>query len=134
MKKLFVISIMLLATVGFVAAQQGQGQRQQRTPEESAKIQVDRMVDLLKLDADAKKKIEVIELDLQKKMAEKRQSAQGNMEAFRAIFQEFDKMRDDKYKEVLSADQFKKYTDDKASRPQGPRGQGGQGGQRPGNN
>ena len=112
---------MLLVTAGFVAAQQGQGQRQQRTPEESAKIQVDRMVDLLKLNADMKKKIEVIELDLNKKMAEKRQNAQGDREAFRAIFQEFDKLRDDKYKEVLSADQFKKYLDNKAQRPQGQR-------------
>ena len=130
MKKLFVISIMLLVTVGFVAAQQGQGQRQQRTPEENAKIQVDRMVDLLKLNADVKKKIEVIELDLNKKMAEERQKVQGDREAFRAIFQKYDKLRDDKYKEVLSADQFKKYTDDKAQRPQGQRGQGGGQGQR----
>ena len=111
---------MLLVTVGFVAAQQGQGQRQQRTPEENAKIQVDRMVDLLKLNADVKK-IEVIELDLNKKMAEERQKVQGDREAFRAIFQKYDKLRDDKYKEVLSADQFKKYTDDKAQRPQGQR-------------
>ena len=127
MKKLFVISIMLLATVSFVAAQQGQGQRQQRTPEESAKIQVDRMVDLLKLNADAKKKIETIELDLQKKMSEERQKAQGDREAFRTIFQKYDKMRDDKYKAVLSADQYKKYFDNKPQRPQGQGGQGRQG-------
>jgi Spy/CpxP family protein refolding chaperone len=128
MKKLFVISIMLLVTVSFVSAQQGQGQRQQRTVEERVKAQTDRMVELLKLNADQKKKIEAIELDLNKKMDEKRQNAQGDREAFRAIFQEFDKMRDDKYKEVLTADQFKKYLDNKAQRPQG--GQGGQGGQR----
>jgi len=128
MKKLFVISIMLLATVSFVSAQQGQGQRQQRTVEERVKAQTDRMVELLKLNADQKKKIEAIELDLNKKMDEKRQNAQGDREAFRAIFQEFDKMRDDKYKEVLTADQFKKYLDNKAQRPQG--GPGGQGGQR----
>jgi len=125
MKKLLVISILFLATVGFVSAQQGN--RQQRTPEESAKLQTDRMVELLKLDANQKKKIEAIELDLNKKMAEKRQEAQGDREAFRAIFQEFDKLRDEKYKAVLTADQFKKYLANKAERSQGPRGQGGQG-------
>jgi len=125
MKKLFVISIILLATVTFASAQQRQFQ--QRTVEERVKAQTDRMVDLLKLNADQKKKIEVIELDLNKKMDEKRQNAQGDREAFRAIFQEFDKIRDDKYKEVLTADQFKKYLDDKAQRSQVPRGQGGQG-------
>ena len=122
MKKLLVISIMLLGTVTFVSAQQRQFQ--QRTVEERVKTQTDQMVDLLKINADQKKKIEAIELDLNKKMDEKRQNAQGDREAFRAIFQEFDKMRDDKYKEVLTADQFKKYLDNKPQRPQGQGGQG----------
>jgi len=123
MKKLFVISIMLLATITLVSAQQFQ----QRTVEERAKAQTDRMVELLKLNAEQKKKIEAIELDLNKKMDEKRKDIQGDREAFRALFQEFDKLRDEKYKPVLTADQFKKYTENKAQRPQGPPRQGGQG-------
>ena len=132
MKKLFVISIMLLVTVGFAAAQQGQGQgpRQQRTVEERVKAQTDRIVELLKIDAAQKKKIEAIELDLNKKMDEKMQKVQGDREAFRAIFQEIDKTRDEKYKEVLSADQFKKYSQNKEQRRQEPR----EGGQRQRNN
>jgi hypothetical protein len=121
MKKLFVIGVLLLATVTIATAQPPQ----QRTVEERVKAQTDRMVDLLKLNADQKKKVEAIELDLNKKMDEKRQNAQGDREAFRAIFEEFDKMRDDKYKEVLTADQFKKYLENKAERQQ-QRGQGGQ--------
>lgn len=125
MKKIFVIGIMLLATVSFVAAQQGQGQRQQRTPEESAKIQTDRMVELLKLSADQKTKIEAIDLDLAKQWNTKRQSAQGNREAMTAARQEIEKLRETKYKAVLTADQFKKFSEDREQQ-QSQRRQGGQ--------
>ena len=131
MKKLFVISIMLLATVSFVAAQQGQGQRQQRTLEERVKAQTDRMVEVLKLNADTKKKIEAIELDLNKQMDAKRQSTQGNREAFAAVREEINKLRETKYKAVLTADQFKKFLEDREQQ-QRERGQGG--GQRQRNN
>jgi len=122
MKKLFVIVFMLAATVSLVVAQPGQGQRQQRSPEERAKAETERLTTLLTLNADQKAKIGVIELELSKEMETKRQGAQGNREAMIAAFQEIDKKRDNKYKDVLTADQFKKYIDDKAQRPQ--RGQG----------
>ena len=123
MKRLFVIVFMLAATVSFAVAQPGQGQRQQRSPEERAKAETERLTILLSLNADQKAKIEAIELDLGKQMAAERQSNQGNREAMTAVFQKIDKERDNKYKTVLTADQFKKYLDDKAQRPQ--RGQGG---------
>ena len=125
MKRLFVIVFVLAATVSFAVAQPEQGQRQMRSAEERAKNQTERMITLLSLNADQKAKIEAIELELGKDLDAKRQSAQGNREAMMEAFQEIDKVRDDKYKIVLTADQFKKYLDDKAQRPQRPRGPGG---------
>ena len=125
MKKLFVIGIMLVASVTFSAAQQGQGQRGQLsgTPEERAKAQVDRLTPILTLTADQKTKIQDIEVDLNKQMDAKRQNVQGNREAMMALMQELNKLREEKYKPVLNADQFKKYQEDVAQRQQ--RGQGG---------
>ena len=131
MKKLFVVVFMFAATVSFAVAQPGGqgGQRQRMTAEERAKSTTERMTTLLALNAEQKAKIEAIELELSKQMETERQNAQGNGEAMTAAFQKIDKVRDEKYKTVLTADQFKKYTDDKAQRPQrGQRGQGGQGG------
>ena len=116
MKKLFVISIMLVAAVSFTAAQQGQGQRQRMTPEESAKTMTERMEKALNLTADQKTKIQAIELDLAKQMNTLRQNNQGNRDAMRSAMQEIDKKRDEKYKSVLTADQFKKYLEDKEQR------------------
>ena len=124
MKKLFVICIMMAVSVGFVKAQQG---FQNMTPEERAKATVDRLTPVLSLTADQKTKIQAIEVDLNKQMAAKRQSVQGDREAATALMQEFNKLRMEKYKPVLTADQFKKYQEDAAQRQQ--RGQGG-GGQR----
>jgi len=108
MKKFLAICIMLVATASFVTAQQ----RQMGTPEERAKAQTDRMVDILKLTADQKTKIQAIDLDLAKQQSAKMQNSQDR----RAVMQEFDKLRDEKYKPVLTADQFKKYLEDKEQR------------------
>ena len=112
MKKLFVISIMLVATVTFAAAQQ----RQRQTAEERAKTHTDRMVDVLKLTADQKAKIQAIDLELSKQLSAQMQNNQGNRESMRTAMQEIEKKRDEKYKPVLTADQFKKYLADKEQR------------------
>ena len=112
MKKLFVISIMLVATITFAAAQQ----RQRQTPEESAKAYTERMDTLLKLTADQKTKIQAINLDLAKQMSTQMQNNQGNREAMTKAREEIEKKRDEKYKPVLTADQFKKYLEDKEQR------------------
>ena len=142
MKKLFVVVFMLTASLMFAVAQpggggqggnrQGQGQGQRMTPEERAKQNTDRVATLLSLSNDVKTKIQAVELELNKEMDTKRQNMQGDREAMRELFTEIDKKRDEKYKALLTADQFKKYTDDKASRPQGGfgGGQGGGGGRR----
>ena len=112
MKKLFVISIMLAATVTFATAQQ----RQRQTPEESAKAYTERMETLLTLTAAQKTKIQAINLDLAKQMNAQFQSNQGNREAMLAAMQAIEKKRDDQYKPVLTADQYKKYLVDKEER------------------
>ena len=122
MKKLLVISMMLLASLTIASAQQGQG-RMGGTPEERAKAQVERLTPVLTLTADQKTKIQAIELELNKQIDAKRQSAQGDREAMMALMQEFNKLREEKYKPVLNADQFKKFQADVAERQQ--RGAGG---------
>ena len=112
MKKLFVISIMLIATITFASAQQ----RQRQTPEESAKTYTERMEKLLTLSADQKTKIQAINLDLAKQMNAQWQNNQGNREAMRSSIQAIEKKRDEQYKTVLKADQFKKYLADKEER------------------
>jgi len=127
MKKLFVVSIMLLAGFSLANAQQGQG-RMQGTPEERAKAQVERLTPVLTLTADQQTKIQAIEVDLNKQMDAKRQNVQGDREAMMALMQEFNKLREEKYKPVLNAEQFKKYQENVAQRQQ--RGPGGGQGQR----
>ena len=109
MKKVFVISIMLLATITLATAQQ----RQQMSAEERAKVQTERMVKLLTLTADQKTKVQAIDLELSKETSTRMQNNQGDR---RAVMQEIDKKRDEKYKAVLTADQFKKYLADKEQR------------------
>jgi len=123
MKKLLVISMMLVATLTLAMAQPGGG-RQQGTPEERAKTQVDRLTPVLTLTADQKTKIQAIEVDLNKQMDAKRQGVQGDREAMMALMQEFNKLREEKYKPVLNADQFKKYQENAAAQAQ-QRGGGG---------
>jgi Spy/CpxP family protein refolding chaperone len=92
------------------------------------------MVELLKLTADQKTKIAAIDLELAKEMSKLTQNSQGNRETYSAARQTIDKKRDEKYKPVLTADQFKKYLEDKEQRArdrsQGQRGQGQNQGQR----
>jgi len=122
MKRLFVAGIMLLAMFTIVSAQQP---RQRMSTEESAKAQTERMEKLLSLNAVQKTKIQAIDLDLAKQWSEKRQSTQGDREAMTAARQEIEKLRETKYKAVLTADQLKKFIADREQQ-QSQRGQGGQ--------
>ena len=117
MKKLLVLSVMLVAAFSFATAQQGQRQGGQRqTAEERAKAQVERMEKLLTLTADQKTKIQAAELELAKKSDTLRQNSQGDREGMRTAMEEINKTRDTKYKAILTADQFKKYTADREQR------------------
>ena len=132
MKKLFILSIMFLATVSLATAQQGQGQgqRQRQTPEERAKSQTEYLEKLLTLTADQKTKVHAIELEISKELSTLRQNSQGNFESMREPMEKLNKKRDEKMKGVLTADQFKKYQADNEQRQR----ERGQGGQRPRNN
>jgi len=105
-----------MATITLATAQQ----RQQMTTEERAKAQTERMEKLLTLSAAQKTKVQAIDLELSKEMTNRMQNDQGDR---RAVMQDIDKKRDEKYKAVLTADQFKKYLTDKEER-QRARGQG----------
>ena len=101
------------------------------TAEERAKAQTERMGNLVELTEDQKAKIETIEVELQKQMDARRQNSQGNMEAMRTAMQEIETTREAKYKEVLTDDQLRKYTEDRnqRSRQRGGQRQGGGQGQ-----
>ena len=125
MKKLFVIMFVMITAVA--VAQPGRGRSM--TAEERAKSATNRLDSLVSLSADQKVKIEAIELDIQKQMDARRQNSQGDREATWKAVEEIVKLREEKYKAVLTADQFKKYIDNRPQRSR-ERGQGG-GGQRP---
>ena len=132
MKKLFVVCIVLMASVVFATAQQGQGQRGQfgGTAEEMAKRMDDRLAELLTgLTTDQKAKLKVVNLDMAKQQVTARQNNQGNMDGMRAANQKIEASREAKYKEILTAAQLKQYTDDRAQRQQ-RQGQGGGQGRR----
>ena len=112
LKKLFVVTLMLLATITIATAQQRQGM----TPEERAKTQTERLEKLLTLSADQKAKVHAIELEIGKEMQAQRQRTQGDRDAMRAAMEAVNKKRDAKYKEVLRADQFKKFVEDNEQR------------------
>ncbi len=112
MKKLFVMTVMFVAAIGLTTAQQ----RQMPSAEERAKNQTEWLDKLVTLTADQKTKIEAINLDLAKEMDTQMKSNRGDRDAMRAKMQEMDKTRDEKYKEVLTDEQFKKYSDEKAKR------------------
>ena len=112
MKKLLVMSIMLVAAITFAAAQQ----RQRPSADERAKNQTERLDKLVTLTAEQKTKVQAINLELAKQMDTQMQNNQGNRDAMRTAMQEIDKTRDAKYKGALTDEQFKKYSDDKEQR------------------
>lgn len=61
------------------------------------------------MNAEQEKKILDFELEMFKKNQVERQRIQGDREAMRAFMQEQRKQRDQKYKEVLTEEQFKQY-------------------------
>ena len=126
MKKLFVVSIMLVASIAFVTAQQRQGGQgfQNMTAEERAKMMDDRLAEVCKgLTADQKAKLKVVNLDIAKQQAEARQKNQGDREALTAANQKLEEAREAKYKGIMTAAQLKQYTDDRAQRRQQGGGQ-----------
>ncbi len=111
MKRIFVVTALLMMVVTYTTAQNF-------TPppaEERAKNQTERLNKLVKLNDDQKTKVQAINLDLAKKM-DAAMKNRDDRDAMRTKMQEIETERDQKYKEILTEDQFKKYTDNKAER------------------
>ena len=113
MKKIIVTTVLSIMMVVCVTAQQ---ERQRLSVEDQAKNQTERLEKLLNLNASQKTKIQALNLDFAKKSSEARTALREDREAMRAKMLEIDKERDKKYKEIFTAEQFKKYTEDKAER------------------
>lgn len=114
MKKLTIILFVLVASVSFSNAQ-GQGARQggfqQRSPEERAKTQLDRLTETVKLTDDQKTKVSAIYLS-QSKSRDSLFAAVGqggDREVMRTKMTEMSAATDKKILELLNEDQKKAY-------------------------
>ena len=112
MKKIFVITVLVVASVAIATAQQ----RQMPSVEERAKTQTEFMEKQVGLKDDQKAKIKAIDLEFAKQMDEQIQKNRGDRDAMRTKMREIDTARDAKYKEILTDEQFKKYLEEKAKR------------------
>ena len=110
MKKFFVICIIFAASVTFVEAQQKVDKKTDfQTPETGLENDIRRFTDSLLLTTDQAKKIRVIETDLQKQMSERIMKVLGDPYAQIDILVDIDNIREEKFKLVLTPEQFKKY-------------------------
>lgn len=110
--------IFLSMLMGTLSAQQGQGQRVQRTPEETAKAQVEWMKTDLKLDEATQQKVYDVVLKYAKQSAEERQKAAGDSEAMRAKMTEIIAARDKELKVILGDKNFELFKTKEAERRQ----------------
>lgn len=139
MKKSLLLLLAACAfTLGSAAAQttsgdamQGQGGgygRMQGNPDEMAKRQADRMTQELGLSADQSTKVQQIMLARGQEMQAMRGQAGGDRDKMREQMQASRSKYDAQFKEVLTADQYTKYTSMEANRMnRGGRGMGGPG-------
>ena len=138
-KSLLLLLAACAITIGGAAAQttsgdgmQGQGGgygRMQGTPDEMAKRQADRMTQELGLSADQSAKVQQIMLARGQEMQSMRGQAGGDRDKMREQMQASRTKYDAQFKEVLTADQYTKYTSMESSRMSrgGGRGMGGPG-------
>lgn len=111
----------------------GQWQGRQMT-EDDVKERVKRQSQALELTTEQEKKITDFEVEQYKKMQIERQKNQGDWEKMRENMKTQRELRDKKYEEVLTPDQYKKYTQQQEERRQQmeqrrQQNQNGQGGQ-----
>jgi len=94
------------------------GQRVQRTPEQTAKDQVEWMKTDLKLDEATQKKVYDVVLKFSKKSLEERQKlmAAGDREGMRAKMMEVNTARDKELKPILGDEKFELFKKKEAAR------------------
>lgn len=116
MKKLFTLmtALLLTATIGMA--------QQPRDPKERVKTQMERYQPELKLNADQTAKFEAVLLAEAEKMNKLFEESNGDRDAMMASRQKLTAETSTKVKEILTADQFKKYEELRAqqrgNRPQ----------------
>ncbi len=137
MKKQFLFALAFMLAVNVAAfAQQGGGNGQRRTPEERAKMTVERLTKQLQLNNDQAVKLDTVYTRFYKDMQKMREEAQaGGNRMDREAFRKMGNERDEKVKSVLTEEQFKKYKEnqEKTRGWGGPIG-GGRNGNRGGGN
>ena len=121
----FLSVIVLSMLMSSLLAQPGQGQRVQRTPEESAKAQVEWMKTDLKLDEALQKKVFDVTLKYAKQLSEERQKLMeaGDREAMRAKMTEINAARDKELKVILGDKKFELFKTKEAERREAQRQQ-----------
>ena len=108
MKKFgFVLITFLLASVASMA--QPSGPRSQMDPETMAKRQTERVKEIVGLDAKQEKAVYDLSLETSKKMSAAREKTRGDSDGMRKQFHEFRAEQDKKMKEIMTAEQWKKY-------------------------
>ncbi|MDR1666419.1 MAG: hypothetical protein LBS03_01810 [Bacteroidales bacterium] len=106
MKKIMIMMVLMTVTVAVSTAQP----RQRATPEERAKIQTARLDTLVQLTEEQKTKILSVNTGLAKNTEELFRNNEGNRETMRGKMLELETERDSKYKEILTEEQFEKYS------------------------
>src|SRR5688500_5451623 len=114
MIKLSLILFLLMATVGITVAQQADGRsHQSRTPEERAELMTNRMVKDLALSNEQAAKLKEVNLAQTKQIeairAKQTEDRKGNREEVQVVLSS----TEDKYKEILTPEQFEKYQKNK---------------------
>ncbi len=97
---------------------QGNGQPRQQMSEENVKARINRLAKDLEMNETQKKEILDYELVLFKKNQAERQRLMGNREAMREYMMKQREERDEKYKKVLTEEQWKKYEELREQRRQ----------------
>lgn len=118
MKNLVSLLFATLMIVSISVAQE-RGPRQNRTPEEMAKMQVERLTEQLTLDKQQQDSIYKYSLLISKEQRELMQNAGDNREAAFKKLQTLRESNDKKIKSFLSKDQLAKYEEYLKNRPQG---------------
>lgn len=123
MKKIMSLIAAGIITIGLSYAQPGGGQFQNRTPEEMAKMQVERLKESLSLTKAQQDSIYKYTLAISKDQRKLMESAGDNREAAFEKMSSLREANDKKIKSFLTADQIKKY--DEMIKNRGQRGGGG---------
>jgi len=127
MKKIFLGIVCLLVLSFTVSAQQERGNRQLRTPEESAKQYTEMMKTQLNLTDKQINQVDPINLTYAKDAAKLRENSNGDFASLREPMQKLQEKRTADFEKILTDEQMQAYKKYLAEQPQrgGPGGGGG---------